>query len=48
LINIKYPIIETHPYSLKDFKDNEFVNEILKDKITPTLAAEKLLKNFKS
>lgn len=33
-INIKYPQIEVHPYSLKNYqKQNDFVKEISKDKI---------------
>ena len=33
-INIKYPIIETHPYPTKSFKDGDgFINEIVKESI---------------
>ena len=33
-INIKYPIIETHPYPTRDFKEsNDFIKEISKQNI---------------
>ena len=33
-INIKYPIIETHPYPTKNFYEgDDFINEIIKDSI---------------
>jgi len=33
-INIKYPIIETHPYSTKYYKDGDsFIDEVAKDSI---------------
>jgi predicted nucleotidyltransferase len=36
-INIKYPIIETHPYPTKSFKDGDgFINEIVKESIEIT------------
>ena len=37
MINIKYPIIETHPYPTKYFKDGDrFIDEIVKDSIEIT------------
>lgn len=33
-INIKYPLIEVHPYSVKNFVEaNDFINEISQEKI---------------
>jgi predicted nucleotidyltransferase len=33
-INIKYPIIETHPYATKFYKEGDsFINEVLKESI---------------
>jgi len=33
-INIKYPIIETHPYPTEQYKmGNDFINEIIKNSI---------------
>ena len=33
-INIKYPIIETHPYPTNYYKDGDsFINEVVKDSI---------------
>jgi len=33
-INIRYPLIETHPYPTKYFQDGDgFINEIVKDSI---------------
>jgi predicted nucleotidyltransferase len=32
-INIKYPVIETHPYPTSSYKENAFINEITKESI---------------